>query len=31
VRYYVSRTIDVYVQLTRTGGKRRVSEVVLRS
>ncbi|HMC91030.1 MAG TPA: P-type DNA transfer ATPase VirB11 [Allosphingosinicella sp.] len=31
VRHYVSRTIDVYVQLTRTGGKRRVSEVVLRS
>jgi len=31
VRHYVSRTIDVYVQLTRTGGKRRVAEVVLRS
>ena len=31
VRHYVSRTIDVYVQLTRTGGKRRVTEVVLRS
>jgi type IV secretion system protein VirB11 len=31
VRHYVSRTIDVYVQLTRTGGRRRVAEVVLRS
>jgi type IV secretion system protein VirB11 len=31
VRHYVSRTIDVYVQLTRTGGRRRVEEVVLRS
>jgi len=31
VRHYVSRTIDVYVQLTRTGGKRRISDVVLRS
>jgi type IV secretion system protein VirB11 len=30
VRHYVSRTIDVFVQLTRTGGRRRVSEVVLR-
>ncbi|HEX9946709.1 MAG TPA: P-type DNA transfer ATPase VirB11 [Allosphingosinicella sp.] len=30
VRHYVSRTIDVYVQLTRSGGGRRVSEVVLR-
>jgi type IV secretion system protein VirB11 len=31
VRHYVSRTIDVYVQLTRTGGRRRIAEVVLRS
>lgn len=31
VRHYVSRTIDVYVQLTRTGGKRRISDVVLRA
>ena len=30
VRHYVSRTIDVFVQLTRTGGRRRVAEVVLR-
>jgi type IV secretion system protein VirB11 len=30
VRHYVSRTVDVYVQLTRSGGKRRVAEVVLR-
>jgi type IV secretion system protein VirB11 len=30
VRHYVSRTVDVYVQLSRSGGKRRVSEVVLR-
>ena len=30
VRHYVSQTVDVYVQLTRSGGKRRVSEVVLR-
>ena len=30
VRHYVSRTIDVYVQLTRSGGRRRVAEVVLR-
>jgi type IV secretion system protein VirB11 len=29
VRHYVSRTIDVFVQLTRSGGRRRVSEVVL--
>jgi type IV secretion system protein VirB11 len=31
VKHYVGRTIDVYVQLTRTGGKRRIAEVVLRS
>jgi type IV secretion system protein VirB11 len=30
VRHYVSRTIDVFVQLSRSGGKRRVAEVVLR-
>lgn len=30
VRHYVSQTVDVYVQLTRSGGKRRVAEVVLR-
>jgi type IV secretion system protein VirB11 len=30
VRHYVSRTVDVFVQLTRTGGRRRVAEVVLR-
>jgi type IV secretion system protein VirB11 len=30
VRHYVGRTIDVFVQLTRSGGRRRVSEVVLR-
>jgi len=30
VRHYVSRTIDVFVQLSRSGGRRRVSEVVLR-
>ncbi len=30
VRHYVSKTIDVFVQLTRSGGRRRVAEVVLR-
>jgi type IV secretion system protein VirB11 len=30
VRHYVSQTIDVFVQLTRRGGRRRVAEVVLR-
>ncbi|HEY0130295.1 MAG TPA: P-type DNA transfer ATPase VirB11 [Allosphingosinicella sp.] len=30
VRHYVSQTVDVFVQLTRSGGKRRVAEVVLR-
>ncbi|MET1112643.1 MAG: P-type DNA transfer ATPase VirB11 [Allosphingosinicella sp.] len=30
VRHYVSNTIDVFVQLTRAGGRRRVAEVVLR-
>jgi len=30
VRHYVARTVDVFVQLTRTGGRRRVAEVVLR-
>ena len=30
VRHYVSRTVDVFVQLTRSGGRRRVAEVVLR-
>jgi type IV secretion system protein VirB11 len=30
VRHYVSRTIDIFVQLTRTGGRRRVAEIVLR-
>jgi type IV secretion system protein VirB11 len=29
VRYYVRSTVDVFVQLTRTGGRRRVAEVVL--
>jgi type IV secretion system protein VirB11 len=29
VRHYVTTTVDVFVQLTRTGGRRRVSEVVL--
>jgi type IV secretion system protein VirB11 len=29
VRHYVSTTVDVFVQLSRTGGRRRVSEVVL--
>jgi type IV secretion system protein VirB11 len=29
VRHYVRSTVDVFVQLTRTGGKRRVAEVVL--
>jgi type IV secretion system protein VirB11 len=30
VHHYVSRTIDVFVQLGRTGGRRHVEEVVLR-
>jgi type IV secretion system protein VirB11 len=30
VRHYVSRTIDVFVQLARIGGRRHVAEVVLR-
>ena len=30
VRHYVSQTVDVFVQLTRSGGRRRVAEVVLR-
>ncbi len=30
VHHYVSRTIDVFVQLGRTGGRRQVEEVVLR-
>lgn len=30
VRHYVMRTIDVYVQLTRKGGRRSISDVVLR-
>ena len=29
VRHYVRSTVDVFVQLTRTGGRRRVAEVVL--
>jgi type IV secretion system protein VirB11 len=29
VRHYVRSTVDVFVQLTRSGGKRRVAEVVL--
>ena len=29
VRHYVRNTVDVFVQLTRTGGRRRVAEVVL--
>jgi type IV secretion system protein VirB11 len=31
VRHYVSRTIDVFVQLARSGGQRQVAEVVLAS
>ena len=30
IRHYVSRTVDVFVQLGRTAGKRQVEEVVLR-
>jgi type IV secretion system protein VirB11 len=30
VRHYVSRTVDVFVQLARTAGRRHVAEVVLR-
>lgn len=30
IRHYVSQTVDIFVQLDRTGGRRRVSEVVLR-
>jgi type IV secretion system protein VirB11 len=30
VRHYVSQTVDVFVQLTRSGGRRRVADVVLR-
>jgi type IV secretion system protein VirB11 len=29
VRHYVRSTVDVFVQLTRTGGRRRVAEIVL--
>jgi type IV secretion system protein VirB11 len=29
VRHYVESTVDIYVQLSRTGGRRHVSEVVL--
>jgi type IV secretion system protein VirB11 len=29
VRHYVSTTVDIFVQLDRTGGRRRVAEVVL--
>jgi type IV secretion system protein VirB11 len=29
VRHYVRSTVDVFVQLTRTGGRRRIDEVVL--
>ena len=29
VRHYVETTVDIYVQLSRTGGRRHVSEVVL--
>ncbi|HEY0414249.1 MAG TPA: P-type DNA transfer ATPase VirB11 [Allosphingosinicella sp.] len=31
VHYYVKRTIDVFVQLSRTGGRRHIAEVVLNS
>jgi type IV secretion system protein VirB11 len=31
VRSYVERSIDIFVQLSRIGGKRRVDAVVLRS
>lgn len=30
IRHYVSQTVDIFVQLDRTGGQRRVAEVVLR-
>ena len=30
IRHYVSQTVDIFVQLDRTGGRRRVSEVILR-
>jgi type IV secretion system protein VirB11 len=30
VRHYVTNTVDVFVQLTRAGGRRRVAEVVLK-
>ena len=30
VRHYVSSTVDVFVQLARVGGRRHVTEVVLR-
>jgi type IV secretion system protein VirB11 len=30
IRHYVSTTVDVFVQLARTGGRRHVSEIVLR-
>lgn len=30
IRHYVSQTVDIFIQLDRTGGRRRVSEVVLR-
>jgi type IV secretion system protein VirB11 len=30
IRHYVSQTVDIFVQLDRTGGRRRVAEVVLR-
>ncbi|MEA3009440.1 MAG: type secretion system protein VirB11 [Sphingomonadales bacterium] len=29
IRHYIKSTVDVFVQLTRTGGRRRVAEVVL--
>ena len=29
IRHYVSRTVDVFVQLDRIAGRRRVAEVVL--
>jgi type IV secretion system protein VirB11 len=29
IRHYVTTTVDVFVQLARTGGRRQVSEVVL--
>ena len=29
IRHYVTSTVDIFVQLARTGGRRQISEVVL--